>query len=370
MNTKCLIKDPFTKGDYFHTTNPFYYGTKRPVIPKKNLNKPFDHSPFQPLISGVGFGNLPKVAVNSRPADARFQTDSRGWFPINQPKNRPFCFSPFELQISGVKTDQSAPFYQAGETMLSTDTIQKAIALGTEIRSAETSRKAQEAATFIPTIFQKIAKYTNDKLSNPSLTIADYLNAAELQYLKSLNVKSLEELKALMGTMNANVEAMNANIGAVIPPAPAIPPVAPEAVPVEAEAEPEAAPEEAPVEEDMPDLEEEEKEEEEIPIPDLPSEGLYLVRDKAKGIAREFEKILTIYNYLNSTSFTSANNPKIFINASTKKPIKFMTAYQRFTKHPDSRIDFIKNQFILKEGKRDLSKKEKRRMSEDDIEEV
>jgi hypothetical protein len=370
MNTKCLIKDPFTKGDYFHTTNPFYYGTKRPVIPKKNLNKPFDHSPFQPLISGVGFGNLPKVAVNSRPADARFQTDSRGWFPINQPKNRPFCFSPFELQISGVKTDQPAPFYQAGETMLSTDTIQKAIALGTEIRSAETSRKAQEAATFIPTIFQKIAKYTNDKLSNPSLTIADYLNAAELQYLKSLNVKSLEELKALMGTMNANVEAMNANIenlATAIPPAPAIPPVAPEAVPVEAE--PEEVPVEAPVEEDMPDLEEEEKEEE-IPIPDLPSEGLYLVRDKTRGVASEFEKILTISNYLNSTSFTSADNPKIFINASNRKPIAYMTAYQRFTKHPDSRIDFIKNQFILREGKRDLSKKEKRRMNEEDIEEV
>jgi hypothetical protein len=369
MNTECLIKDPFVKGNYVHTTNPFYYGTKRPGIPKKNLNKPFDHSPFQPLISGVGFGNLPKVAVSSRPADARFQTDSRGWFPINQPKNRPFCFSPFELQISGVKTDQPAPFYQAGETMLSTDTIQKAIALGTEIRSAETSRKAQEAATFIPTIFQKIAKYTNDKLSNPSLTIADYLNAVELQYLKSLNVKSLEELKALMGTMNANVEAMNANIGAAIPPAPAIPPVAPEAVPVEAEAAPEAAPEEVPVEEDVPDLEEEEKEE--IPMPDLPSEGLYLVRDKTRSVAREFEKILTIYNYLNSTSFTSADNPKIFINANNKrKPISYKYVYQGFTKHPDSRIDFIKNQFIFKEGKRDLSKKEKRRMSEDDIEEV
>ena len=250
MNTKCLIKDPFTKGDYFHTTNPFYYGTKRPVIPKKNLNKPFDHSPFQPLISGVGFGNLPKVAVNSRPADARFQTDSRGWFPINQPKNRPFCFSPFELQISGVKTDQSAPFYQAGETMLSTDTIQKAIALGTEIRSAETSRKAQEAATFIPTIFQKIGKYTNDKLSNPALTMADYLNAAELQYLKSLNVKSLEELKTLMGTMNANMGAL----AAAIPPpaiadAPAVPAIA------DAPAVPDEAAPEAGAEEEIPDLE-------------------------------------------------------------------------------------------------------------------
>jgi len=199
MTTKVenVLKAPFTEGDYFHTTNPYYYGVKRPTL-VPNLGKPFNHSPFLSQINSVGFNNLPKVPSIQKHVDARFDIDSRGWFQVNQPKNKPFWGSPFELQINGTKSDQAAPFYQANENVLNTETIQREVDLGTEIKSAETSRKFQEAVTFIPTIFQKISKFSNDKLSNPNLKITDYLTPAEQEYLNTLNKKSNLDIKDLI----------------------------------------------------------------------------------------------------------------------------------------------------------------------------
>lgn len=208
MTTKVehVLKAPFTEGDYFHTTNPYYYGVKRPTI-APNLGRPFNHSPFLSQINAVGFSNLPKVPTVQSYADARFDMDTRGWFQVNQPQNKPFWGSPFDLQINGAKSDQAAPFYQASQNLLNTETIQKEVDLGTEIKSAETSRKFQEAVTFIPTIFQKISKFSNDKLSNPNLKITDYITAAEQEYLNSLNKKSTIDIKELI----AQIEALTGN---------------------------------------------------------------------------------------------------------------------------------------------------------------
>lgn len=199
---KSILKAPFTEGDYFHTTNPFYYGVNRPVL-TSNLGRPFNHSPFLSQISAVGFSNLHKVPTVQKPVDARFVTDNRGWFQVNQPMNQPFWGSPFELQINGTKSDQAAPFYQANQNVLNIETIQKEVDLGTEIKSAETSRKFQEAVTFIPTIFQKISKFSNDKLSNPNLKITDYLTSAEQQYLKVLNAKPTIDVENLMAQIKS-----------------------------------------------------------------------------------------------------------------------------------------------------------------------
>jgi len=197
---KSVLKAPFTEGDYFHTTNPFYYGVKRPAL-VSNLGKPFNHSPFLSQINAVGFNNLPKVPTVQKHVDARFDTDDKGWFQVKQPKNKPFWGSPFELQINGTKSDQAAPFYQASQNVLSTETIQREVDLGTELKSSETSRKFQEAITFIPTIFQKISKFSNDKLSNPNLKITDYLTSAEQQYLKVLNDKPTTDIQNLMAQL-------------------------------------------------------------------------------------------------------------------------------------------------------------------------
>lgn len=266
-----VLKAPFTRGDYFHTTNPVYYGSKRPTLHTLRA-KPFDFSPFLKQIDGVGFSNLSKAPTVSRPVDPDFARDSMGYFPLREPKNKPFWASPFLPQIEGSKSEQAAPWYNANENRFTTDFLTQQIAIGTEIQKNETNRNIQNALTFVPGIFQKIATYTNAKLSNPSLTLDKFLTPAEMEYIKSLNVKTIEDIKGILQTMSTSLPGME-GAPAGEPPMPGPPPGPP---PEDAEGEMPPPPPMPPVEDEMPPP---------PPIEDLPDEGFTLPSNQLISIA-------------------------------------------------------------------------------------